>query len=239
MLTKKEFTLIIIAVIISAFIYALHKGTTYGTMISIALTPIDFILGLIIFFIIIFLNIFMKKFVSEYYSIKIEHRIWEFQQTGWSKKSKLKKPFPIGMVLPFTLSIISVGFIQCFTFFQFDAENIPRKRILRKRGLYRKEEINESDPAMTAAWGLYSLLFLAILAIIISLIIKPLDVLVFNIPLQYPIAELARYSIFYGMWNLIPISNLDGTKIFFGSLFNWFILTIFFILATIFAIAFI
>ena len=39
-------------------------------------------------------------------------------------------------------------------------------------------------------------------------------------------ADLAKYSIYFGIWNLLPIGQLDGTKIFFGTTVLWFFLAI-------------
>ena len=240
MFNKKEIVLILITIIISAFIYSLHKAfNLQNDIISIALTPLSFILGLIIFLVIILVNTIVKKLAADHFNMTIEYKIWEFQRTGWERGAKLKKPFPIGLVLPFTLSLISIGIIECFTFLQFEVKNNPVKRLLRKRGLYRKTEINESDPAFTVAWGSYALLLLSLVAIAISMILKPLGIIFFNLELSYPLLELAKYSIFYGFWNLLPVSNLDGTKLFFGSLLNWIILAVLFVIAAVLVIIFI
>ncbi|MFA5857045.1 MAG: hypothetical protein WC867_06800 [Candidatus Pacearchaeota archaeon] len=99
-----------------------------------------------------------------------------------------------------------------FTFLQFDAKNIPEKRILKERGYKRKTEINDSDLGFTSAWGFFSLIILAIIGPIIDF------------------TELSKYSIYFGLWNMIPFSNLDGTKLFFGSVLTWAVLLITFII---------
>ena len=77
-------------------------------------------------------------------------------------------------------------------------------------------EINDSDLAFTAAWGFWALILLAIIA---SIIKQP---------------ELAKYSIYYGIWNLHQISQLDGTKLFFGLLINWLLLIIVYVISLFF-----
>jgi len=203
MIEKKEFIWIIIAIIIFEFIVFFPNSNTIS--IKLLLVPI----------IVIFASVLTKKYFSKYYNIKIEHKIFEFQQYGWQKKAHYKKPFPLGLILPLIVTVISYGFLKPLTLLQFEMKNIPETRILKKRGHYRKTEINESDPAMTAALGFYALFLLAIISAIFS----------YN--------ELARFSIFYGFWNLIPLGNLDGNKVFFGSFFNWAILTIIFIISLI------
>lgn len=206
MRNKKELIWILIALIIFEFIVFFPNKNTITP--RLLLVPI----------IILSISILTKKYFSKYYNIKIEHKIFEFQRYGFAKKSQYKKPFPIGLVLPILATIISFGLLKPLTLLQFEIENIPETRLLRKRGHYRKTEINESDPALTSAWGFYSLLLLALISTLLN----------YN--------ELARYSIYFGFWNLIPFGNLDGNKVFFGSFLNWIILAILFIISLIFVL---
>lgn len=202
--TKKEISWIIIFIIISSFISFIPKIPT--DVLKILIT-------VLIFAIIIFTSIIVKKLVAPYYAIKIEHRVWELQRFGYSEKSYFKKPLPFGLILPFFLSIFSFGYIKLFTFFQFDAENIPEKRLLKARGErkpQRKETINESDLAYTSAAGFYALILLALIGLFIKSFLK----------LDFG-ADLAKYSIYYSIWNMVPFSQLDGTKLFFGSVIAW------------------
>jgi hypothetical protein len=123
----------------------------------------------------------------------------------------------MGLILPFFFSIISLGIIKPFMLLQFNAENIMKKRIQRARGegMYRRTEINESDLGFTSAWGFWALILLAIIGYF----------------LKQP--ELTKYSIYYGIWNLLPLGQLDGMKLFFGSLINWILLVIVYIVSLI------
>jgi len=203
MLTKKEIAWIIIAILILGFIISLPK-------LSIS-SPYVFLIAAII----ILTSILTKKIAANHYSIKIEHKIWSFKRWGWYRRSKFKKPIPIGLILPFFVSFLSLGMIKILGILQFDAKNLAKKRVLKKRGAYRYSKINESDLAFTSAWGFWALIVLAIIGYFIN---QP---------------ELTKYSIYYGAWNLIPISNLDGTKLFFGSLINWILLAIIYLVSSI------
>ena len=165
-----------------------------------------------VFTIIIVTNLATKKITSKHYAIKIEHDLWKLKRWNYYERSYFKKPFPIGLIAPFFLALFSLGYLKPFTFFQFDAENLPEKRLLKSRGqkrAQRKEEINEEDLGYTAASGFYALLLLAL----IGFLIKP----------YFPNfgIELTKYSIYFGIWNLLPIGQLDGSKMFFGTTILW------------------
>ena len=201
MFTTKEVIWIIIAILIGGFVIGL----------SSSLRP-SFI-GLLWASIIILVSVIAKKIAAPFYSLEIEHKSWGWKRWGWYERSEFKKPIPLGIILPFFISVLSLGIIKPLTLLQFDAENFTKKRVLRKRGDYRYSEINESDLAFTAAWGFWALILLAIIGFF----------------LKQP--EITKYSIYYGIWNLIPFSNLDGTKIFFGSLINWILLVIVYVIS--------
>ena len=203
-LTKKELMWIIIFIIISSFISFIPQIPT--DIIKIFITAL-------IFTIIIFTSIIVKKLVSSNYAIKIENKPWELQRFWFRETSYFKKPLVFGLILPFFLSILSLGYIKPFTFFQFDAENIPEKRLLKTRGErkpQRKETINEEDLAYTSAAGFYALILLTLLGLFIESFLK----IGFG-------TDLAKYSIYYSIWNMVPFSQLDGTKLFFGSIITW------------------
>lgn len=213
--TKKEIFWILIFIII-------------GTFISfVPIIPNDepekILISILIFAIIIIVNLSAKKLISNFYSIKIEHNVWQLQRWYYHRKSYFKRPIPIGLIMPFFLAILSLGYLKPFTFFQYNAENLPAKRLLKAYGnrrAVRKEVINEADFGYTSSAGFYSLLILAL----IGFLLKP----------YFPIfgSELAKYSIYFGLWNLIPFSQLDGSKLFFGTPIAWFFLTIIYIIAS-------
>ncbi len=204
MFTKREIAWIIIITIVFEFIIALGiKGDFLILDIS---HPLKFLVPPLI----ILTTLITKKIAGARFCLKIEHSLFKFQRWSYYTRSYLKKPFPMGLVLPFGLAFFSLGFIKPLTFFQFDAENDIRKRLQRKRGNIndRRYEINETDLGFTAAWGFYSLIVLSIIGIILEF------------------RELALYPLYYIFWNMIPYDNLDGVKLFFGSMINWVLVAI-------------
>ena len=199
MYTEKEFSWILLAIILMMFIIEFPLVNS---------TPISIIISLIVSILIILTATLTKKISSKYYNIKIEHKLWTIKQYGFRRKHHTKNPFPIGLIFPFLISFLSLGLIKMFTLIQFDAENVPTRRILKESGRWKQKrtEINESDLAFTAAWGFLSLILLAIIGSLI------------NFP------QLTKYSVYYGFWNLLPLIQLDGSKLFFGSPLTWVIL---------------
>jgi len=170
--------------------------------------------GFIYATIIILTSVLIKNLAADYFYVTIEHTIWEVKHWWWTKRSHFKKPIPFGLILPFFIAFVSIGTIKMMTLLQFNGKP-SKKRLLKKRGAVRKSEVNESDFAFISAWASWGLIILAIIA---SLIHQP---------------ELSKYAIYYGFWNLLPISQLDGAKLFFGSFINWILLLLAYVISLI------
>jgi len=201
--TKKELIWILIFIIIGAFISFIPIIPNDD--------PTKILTTISIFTIIIVGNLATKKITSKHYDMKIEHDLWTFQRWGYYERSYFKKPVPIGLLAPFSLALFSLGYLKPFTFFQFNAEKIPGKKLLksRRRWLHRREEINEEDFGYVAASGFYFLLILALIGVFMQPYFPSFG------------SELAKFSIFFGIWNLLPFGQLDGTKLFFGTTVLW------------------
>jgi len=215
--TTKEIIWMLIFSLIASFISFIPLIPT---------TPSNWITRTSVFLIIILSSVSSKKLISKRYSIKIEHSPWKFQRYWFRNKDKFKIPIYSGVIFPLFFGFFSLGSIMPFSFLQYDAENLKEKRLLKSRGTERrrKDEINEEDLAYTSATGFYILIILAV----IGWLIKP----------AFPTFgyEISKYSIYYGLWNLIPISQLDGTKLFFGGRFHWAFIVLIYLLFLPFAI---
>lgn len=196
MFKPKELLHILLALILFAFIISFLQGIN------------PFLTALLIAFIILAISILTKKFVAHYLDSSIEHKIWHLQRYGYYTRSYFKKPFPTGIIIPFVLVWLSYpsGFLKCCIFLQFDSKSTPA-RAAKRRGLVRLSEITESHLAWIAAAGTIATLTLSGIAFILGF------------------TELAKFSIYFSVWNLIPIGQLDGTKILFGNKILWLILT--------------
>jgi hypothetical protein len=214
--TKKELIWMLIFIIIGSFISFIPLIPNDN--------PIKILTTLVIFTIIITTNIVAKKLTAPHYAIKIEHDDWKLIHWGWFKRNYFKKPLPIGLIVPFFLTIFTLGYLKPFAFFQFNVKDIPEKRITKKHGFRstrRNEFINEEDIGYTASSGFFALLILAL----IGTFLKPY--------LPTFGSELAKYSIYFGLWNLLPAGQLDGSKMFFSTTLLWSFLTIIYIISAI------
>lgn len=207
MLNKKEITIILLITLILGFIATLINTTE------------NFLKILFIFFLVIMLNISSKKITSYYLDSEIEIKLWEINRVGFNPLTKFKRPFPAGAFFP----IISKIFLYPFTNFVWTASLIfdikPKKyRATKRKGIYSFTEMTEWEIGLIAASGIFTNLILAIIGYFIG----------------FP--EFSKINIYYAFFNMIPISDLDGNKIFFGNQTLWSFLatlTLFGMLATI------
>jgi hypothetical protein len=232
MFTKKELTWLIIVIVIFEFIIALGFDSKTGYLILDLKRPQKFLVPILI----IFVTVIAKKIAAPHYNIKIEHSHLKIQRFGYYTRSYLKKPFPLGIVLPFFMAFFSLSFVKPLTFLQFDAEDDPRKRLQKRYGdiKFRKVYMNESDLNLTAFWGFFSLIILAIIGIIVNIFIRSIDPSHYSL---WNIKELAIFPIYYCFWNLVPWENLDGLKMFIANFFTWLFVVALCIIVMFFAFA--
>jgi len=161
-----------------------------------------FLYSLLYSFLIIFISIFIKKLVASYIQVKIEHKLLWWKRFFIYERSYFKNPIPIGLLLPIFVSLISGGIIKIFTFLKYEVT--PKKsRVTKKRTYPRFTELTEWDIGLMGIWGIGTTLFLSLFGLIIGQV------------------EFAQISALYSLWNLIPLFEMDGTKILFGSKLAW------------------
>ncbi|MBI2043495.1 hypothetical protein HYT25_03850 [Candidatus Pacearchaeota archaeon] len=164
-------------------------------------------------FFIVFANIVAKNISAYYFEAEIESKIWEIYRYGLlgvlSKSyfsvhpsRKFKKPVPIGAFLPIITSLVSLGYFTWFSALVFDVK--PKSyRAAKRHGLYSFSEMTEEHIGYIAAFGILANLLFAIIGYFIGF-------------------ELfAKLNIYYAFFNILPLSDLDGNKIFFGNIVLW------------------
>jgi hypothetical protein len=192
MINKKE----IINVVLITFIIAFS--------ISLIGSLIGFLYTFLAVFIVIGMNIFAKKFASFHLDSEIEIKLWEIKRFGFKTHQHLKRPFPAGAFFPI-ISKIFLFPLQSFVWMASLVFDVKPKiwRKSKRHGLYSFSEMTEYHLGLIAAAGIFANLILAIIGYF------------FNFP------EFVKLNIYYAFFNMIPLSNLDGNKIFFSSLILW------------------
>lgn len=185
MITLKELLSIVLAIIILAF--------------SNSFTNVNnFLYSLLIFTIIILVYITSKKLMAYYLEAEEETKIWTLKRFGWHEKSHFKTPLPLGIILPFILSLLSLGLIKWFAVLESDVKTTVA-RASKRHDFYSYSELTEWHIGIISAAGIFSCFILAMIAYI------------FNY------ADLARLSVYFAAFNLIPFGKLDGMRIFFAA----------------------
>ncbi|MEM2956177.1 MAG: hypothetical protein QW041_01195 [Candidatus Pacearchaeota archaeon] len=147
--------------------------------------------------IVLFVHHIGQKLTALFYDCSIEVNLWTVKQFWLAKKSYFKFNFPLWVVLPVLLVIFTFGFVKWLALTTFEAIPLP-SRVRRKYA-----ELTEWDLALITVGGLF---FNALLAVISQI---------------FGWNNFAMLNLYFILFNLIPISKLDGGKIFFGSIMLW------------------
>jgi membrane-associated protease RseP (regulator of RpoE activity) len=184
MITAREIGSLLLALIVLAF-----SNSFIDTSI--------FFKSLIFFAVILAFNVTAKKLTAYYLESEEETKIWAFQRYGFYERSYFRKPIPIGIILPFLLSVLSFGMIKWFAVTESEVKP-TEARAARRHQLYSFKEMTDFHVGLISASGIFSCFILAIISYLL------------NLP------ELTKLSIYFASFNLLPIGKLDGTRIFFG-----------------------
>jgi hypothetical protein len=188
---SKEIIIIPLAAIILSISYI------YPTLDSLEL----FAISLGGFLLIIITNVLVKKIVAYRLEANVTTKFWSMYRFGFAEKRHLKAPIPMLWIAPL-LSFISKGGWLWMPILEFDIT--PRtERIAKRHELYRFAQMTDWHLALIVFWGIMANLFLYIILSIVGL------------------SQIADLSLYYAIWSIIPLSNLDGSKLLFGSRKLW------------------
>ena len=211
MINKKELILIPLVIIIISFSASLSLNLlNFGEI---------FLLTLIATTIVIISNVFAKKIVAYILDSEIEMKIWEAGKYGFDKNQHSRKRFPMGAVLPIVSKILLFplkGFVWMASLI-FEVK--PKvSRGAKRFGLYTFSDVTEYHMGLIAASGILINLLIAVIGYFTGFTL------------------LARLSMYYAFFNILPLSELDGNKIFFGNLIMWSFLAALILIGMLFAI---
>ena len=170
--------------------------------ISLIKTWQIFLYTLFAVFIALIINIVAKKIMAFYLDSEIEIKLWEIKTYWFNPGKYFKKPFPAGVFLPIIVTALSFGYLIWMGCLIFDIK--PKiYKAAKRHGLYKFSEITEFQTGLIASAGIFASLIFAIIGYF----------------LNFP--EFAKINIYYAFFNILPVSDLDGNKIFFGNLVLW------------------
>jgi hypothetical protein len=163
---------------------------------------------------VVLLNVFAKKITAYFLDSEIEMKIWEIGRFGGNKK-----PFLLGAFLPLISKIILFPFKNFVWMASLVFDVKPKTyRAAKRFGLYTFSDVTEYEFGLIAASG-----------ILINLVLSAIGY--FS---GFPL--LARLSMYYAFFNILPLSELDGNKILFGSKIIWSFLASLVLIGMLFAI---
>lgn len=202
MFNKKEIAYILIVTIFLAFAITLVETWNF------------FLYALVSVFIVILINTLAKKISAYFFESEVEIKLWEFKRYGFRKGQKTKTPFPAGLLIPL-ISKIFLWWINGFVWMASLVFDVKPKswRVAKRHGYYSFSEMTEDHIGYIAAFGIIANLVLAVVGYLIG----------------FPL--FSRINIYFAFFNMLPISDLDGNKIFFGKLVLWNVLAIITLLA--------
>jgi hypothetical protein len=190
MLNKNEVIAIIAATLVLGFVISLLRSLDAFLYASFSIL------------IIILINLAAKKIAAFNLDSEIETKIWELKRYGYRTHSYFKKPLPIGLIMPFVISVLSFGYVNWLASLVFDVK--PKiYRAAKRHGLYKFTEMTEYHVGLIAAAGIFANVIFAVIGYLTGF------------------SDFARLNIYFSFFNMIPFSDLDGDKIFFGSLVLW------------------
>ena len=187
-------------IVLVAIVLALAVGYKEQSIIYAALASFLIILGV---------NVLVKKAVGYHFETAVRTKLWTWYQFGLRTDMHFKKPLPM-MWLPLALSFLTKGFFLWLGILEFDVA-AKTERVAKRHELYRFTEVTEWHMGLIAVWAIVANLIFAIAGYILGF-------------------ELfTKLSIIFIFWSTIPLSGLDGSKIFYASRALW---TVAFVIAT-------
>jgi len=161
-----------------------------------------FLYAILTIFIVILINVFAKKITSFILDSEIEIKLWEIKRYGLKDHYQFKNAIPAGGIFPLLITFLSFGYIYWFSCLVFEVK-AKAYRAAKRWGLYTFSEMTEWHIGLIAAWGVIANIIFAVIGYLAGF------------------SEFARLNVYFAFFNMLPLGNLDGNKIFFGSLILW------------------
>lgn len=164
---------------------------------------VGFGISILYAFIIISISVSAKKLMASKLDAGVNHKLWLWSRYGFKPGSHLKKEVPLGIILPIIGTVFSVGALKIGTILTYETSALKR-RAAKRFGNYSFTEMTDFHNALVGSAGIVAVLLISFIT--------------YWIPSLEPLSKFAAY---YAFWNIIPVSKLDGTQIYFGSRVLW------------------
>jgi len=161
-----------------------------------------FAFTLLMVFLVIAINVLVKKAAGYYLDSEIEVRLWEIKRFGFKPHREFKRGFPAGIIFPILFSLLSFGSLMWLASLIFEVKP-TLYRAAKRHGLYSFSEMTEYQIGLIAAAGVVANLIFGAIGYIVG----------------WPM--FTQLNLWLAFFNMIPVSDLDGNKIFFGNLVIW------------------
>ena len=214
MIRAKEMFYFLVASIVVGYLFAFKQLLTGN------LSP--WLNYSILAFIMIILNALACELAVLRFGCDAEYRLWGTQNIPWTvkkllshlrEKERFKKEVPLWLIVPLVCIFVTLGLVKWLAVLVFEAVPVHLSR-MKKGRLYA--ELTEWDLALIASLGPLVSVLLAVVSKIIS---GDLASGIFF--------DFAKMNIWYALFNLLPLSDFNGAKIFYGSKILWAFLFIF------------
>jgi hypothetical protein len=164
--------------------------------------------------ILVAVHVSAQKFAAYNLDLGVRHQIWTMRRFGWRPGQRFDFDVPAGILAPAFFSLYSVAFLSVanlwiyfLAILTYDARAL-KIRAARRFGNYSYVAMTEFHNALVGAAGIIAILLVAIIS--------------WSLGILY----LGKIASYYAFFNMLPLSNLNGTQIFFGNRILFYILAV-------------
>lgn len=209
MFTKKESLFLFLSILILSLVFGFDDGSDFFVLNNWLINLLR--IFLLVCVAVLFRELVVKLFAKRHEAIS-EYKPWLVHQFWFNRK--ISRGLPFGIFISLIGSVISSGKFFFTALGVHDLRENTNPRVGRKfQNLEYREE------AQIVSMGILANLFLAIVGLTIGNL--------FNLNMTL----FVNINFWIVLFNMIPISELDGAKIFFGSLLTYVFLLVFLVTA--------
>lgn len=194
MFEKNELLKVLLASLLMAYLIAFSNFTL-----------INFVNSFILSVLILFPHVVAHKIAASFYDSESKFDLLEWKRYWFLESAEFKYPFPIWLVLPIIVVLLTLGKIKIFA---IEVAKISWKK--RKRIGRWFTELQE-----------YEIANIALAGPLINLAIAFISGIIFLLTNIFTFKEFAILNAWFAFFSLIPLGSLDGTKVLFGGLIRF------------------